>query len=165
MLLKSENKQTFFVDAMLGSIAKKLRMLGYDTLYFSDILDNKLISITKKEKRIIISRDKELIKKTQKHGIHSIYITAKEETEQLLEIITSVNLETIQINGDTSRCPKCNSITEQIDKNIIKEKIPQGVFKSNNKFWRCKNCNQFYWEGTHIKNLQKFVCKINERLS
>ena len=165
MLLKSKNKQKFFVDAMLGNIAKKLRILGYDTLYSSDIADEKLIVIAKKEKRIIISRDEELIRKSQKLGIHSIYIKTKEETDQFLEIISSENLKIIQINGDTSRCPKCNSIIAPIDKTIIKEQIPHGVFNSINKFWRCKNCNQLYWEGTHIKNLQKFVGKINERLS
>ncbi len=164
MLLKTENEPTFFVDAMLGNIAKKLRLLGYDSQYFSDIEDEKLIDIAKKEKRIIISKDEELIRRTQKLGIRSIHITKKEEIEQLLEIITSANLKRIKINGNSSRCPKCNLPTESIDKNSIKEKIPQGVFNSNDTFWKCKCCNQLYWEGTHMKNLQEFVGKVNERL-
>ncbi|MEK7308222.1 MAG: Mut7-C RNAse domain-containing protein, partial [Nitrospirota bacterium] len=93
-----------------------------------------------------------------------IHITKEEEVEEFLEIINSANLKRIQINGNTARCSKCNSLTELIDKDTIKEKIPQGVFKSNDVFWKCKCCNQFYWEGTHIKNLQEFVGKINERL-
>jgi uncharacterized protein with PIN domain len=164
MPLKTENEPTFFVDAMLGNIARKLRMLGYDSQYFSDIDDEKLIDGARKEKRIIISKDEELIKRAQKLGIGSIRITEKEELEQFFEIITSVNLKRVQINGNTARCPKCNSSTESIDKDIIKEKIPQGVLKSNDKFWRCKCCKQVYWEGTHIKNLQEFVDKVNERL-
>jgi len=164
MLLKTEDEPTFFVDAMLGNIARKLRLLGYDSQYFSDIDDEKLIDSARKEKRIIISKDGELIKRTQKLGVRSIYITKEEEVEQFFEIINSVNLKRIQINGDIARCPKCNSLTESVDKDIIKEKISQGVLKSNDKFWRCKCCNQVYWEGTHIKNLQEFVGKINERL-
>ena len=164
MLLKTESEPTFFVDAMLGNIAKKLRLLGYDSQYFSDIDDEKLIDSARKEKRIIISKDEELIKKAQKLAMRSIYITKEEEIEQFLEIIRSVNLKRIQINGDTARCPKCNSVTESVDKDIIKEKIPQGVLKLNDKFWICKYCNQIYWEGTHIKNLQEFVGKVNERL-
>jgi hypothetical protein len=164
MLLKTESEPTFFVDAMLGNIAKKLRLLGYDSQYFSNIDDEKLIDSARKEKRIIISKDDELIKRTQKLGIRSIHITKEEEVEQFFEIISSVNLKRIQINGNTARCSKCNSLTESVDKDIIKEKIPRGVLKSNDRFWRCKCCNQVYWEGTHIKNLQEFVGKVNERL-
>ena len=162
MPLKTENEPTFFVDAMLGNIARKLRLLGYDSQYFSDIDDKKLIDSAKE--RIIISKDAGLIKNAQKLGIRSVYITKDDEVEQFFEILNTVKLKRIQINGDTARCPKCNSLTELVDKDVIKEKIPQGVFKSNDMFWRCKCCNQIYWEGTHIKNLQEFVGKVNERL-
>ena len=164
MPLKTENEPTFFVDAMLGNIARKLRLLGYDSQYFSDIDDEKLIDGARKEKRIIISKDEELIKRAQKLGIGSIRITKKEEIDQFFEIITGVNLKRVKINGNTARCPKCNSLTKSVDKEIIKEKIPQGVLKSNDKFWICECCKQVYWEGTHIKNLQEFVGKVNERL-
>ena len=164
MPLKTESEPIFFVDAMLGNIARKLRLLGYDSQYFSDIDDEKLIDSARKEKRIIISKDEELIKKAQKLGMRSIHITKEEEVEEFLEIINSVNLKRIQINGNIARCPKCNSLTESVDKEIIKERIPQGVLKLNDKFWICKYCNQIYWEGTHIKNLQEFVGKVNERL-
>ena len=163
MPLKTEESM-FFVDSMLGNIAKKLRLLGYDSQYFSDIDDKRLIDSAKKENRIIISKDEELVKKAKKLGIRSVYITKEEEIDQFFEIIYFMNLKRIHINGDTARCPKCNSLTESIDKNIIKEKIPQGVLKLNDKFWKCKCCNQIYWEGTHIKNLQEFVMNVNERL-
>jgi len=164
MPLKTESEPIFFVDAMLGNIARKLRLLGYDSQYFSDIDDEKLIDSARKEKRIIISKDEELIKKAQKLGMRTIHITKEEEVEEFLEIINSVNLKRIQINGNIARCPNCNSLTESVDKEIIKERIPQGVLKLNDKFWICKYCNQIYWEGTHIKNLQEFVGKVNERL-
>lgn len=142
MQFKAEIEPIFFVDAMLGNIARKLRLLGYDSQYFSDIYDEKLIDSAKKEKRIIISKDEELIKRAQKRGIRSIYITKEYEVEQFFEIITSVNLKRFQINGDIARCPKCNSLTESIDKELIKEKIPYRVLKSNDKFWICKYYNQ-----------------------
>jgi len=164
MPLKTENEPKFFVDSMLGNIARKLRLLGYDSQYFSDIDDEKLIKNAGKEERVIVSKDKELIKKTKKLGMKSIYVTKKEEIEQFFEIINNIKLQRIQINSSVARCPKCNSLTELVDKNSVKEKISQGVIKLNDKFWKCKSCNQIYWEGTHIKNLQSFVGKINERL-
>jgi uncharacterized protein with PIN domain len=64
-------------------------------------------------------------------------------------------------NPDVARCTKCNSTTSQISKLKIENKVPQGVLEFNDKFWKCDKCDQIYWEGTHIKNLQEFVHKIN----
>jgi hypothetical protein len=160
---EEENEPTFFVDAMLGNIAKKLRLMGYDSRYLADIEDDELITLAKNDNRIIISRDKDLIRKALKYDIKSIFIKNKEEIEQFREIINKSNLKIIKIDGHRSRCPKCNSKTKLINKKNIQEKIPTRVLEFNDKFWECKNCNQIFWEGTHIKNLQKFVGQLNER--
>lgn len=165
MRIEKENTVLFFLDAMLGNIAKKLRLLGYDSKYYVEINDNDLLNMAKIENRIIVSKDKMLIHRSEKRGIKSILITKEDEIGQFLEIIRHENLKISQINGDTARCPKCNSETKEIEKNIIKEKIPERIFTINERFWICESCNQIYWEGTHIRNLQKFVSEINERLS
>lgn len=149
---------------MLGNIAKKLRLFGYDSKYFSNIEDDKLIKTAKEENRIIISRDENLVKKSQKLGIKTVFLTKNEELGQFYEIFDQVLLNILKINGDIARCPKCNSITKSIDKTAIKDKVPKKVYEFNEKFWICKSCDKCYWEGTHIKNLKKFVGKINERL-
>jgi len=159
-----ENQTRFFVDAMLGNIAKKLRLFGYDSKYFSDIDDDELIKIAKEENRIIISRDENLVNKAQKLGMDTIFVTKNKELEQFSEILNHIELDIFQISGDTARCPKCNSITESIDKSSIKNKVPKRVYDANERFWKCKSCGKYYWEGTHIKNLKEFVGKINERL-
>jgi len=160
----NQAQNLFFVDAMLGNIAKKLRLLGYDSKYFSDIDDKELINTAKKENRTIISKDEDLIRKSQKLGVKSIFVTKNNEIEQFLEIASQTDLKMTQIDGDTARCSKCNSPTEPVDKKSIKGKIPEKAYEINERFWRCKSCSQIYWEGTHIRNLQKFVDRINERL-
>ena len=151
----------FLVDAMLGNIAKKLRLLGLDSEYFSDIDDSKLIEKAKNENRIIISRDRHLIYRAKKNEVLSIYVTKENEIEQFLEILETTHLKLDGISGDAARCTKCNSTTAQISKLKIGNKLPQGVLEFNDKFWKCDKCDQIYWEGTHIKNLQEFVHKIN----
>jgi hypothetical protein len=163
MNLEDDNEPTFFVDAMLGNIAKKLRLMGYDSKYLSDIEDDELIKLAKNDKRIIVSRDEDLIRKAQKIGIKCIFIKNEEKISQFREIINELNLKIIKINGDRARCPKCNSKTKSIAKKNIHKKIPAKVLEYNDKFWECKSCNQIFWEGTHIKNLQKFVGELNER--
>ena len=163
MPLEETNEPTFFVDAMLGNIAKKLRLMGYDSMYFSDIDDDELIQLAKKDERIIISRDEELIRKSKKYDIKSILAKNTDEIEQFRDIIKKTNLKIIEINGDRARCPNCNSKTKVIDKKNILQKIPTKVLEYNDRFWECKSCNQIFWEGTHIKNLQKFVGELNEK--
>ena len=151
----------FFVDAMLGNVAKKLRLFGYDAKYYSDIDDSKLLEQSKKDGRIIISRDHQLIEKASKNGIISVLIETEDEINQFEESVNNLDLILDEISGNRARCTKCNSKTTQIDKSEIENEIPQGVLDYNDKFWKCDNCNQIYWEGTHIKNLQNFVKKIN----
>jgi len=150
----------FLVDAMLGNIAKKLRVLGFDSEYFSNIDDSKLIEKAKNENRIIISRDHHLIERAIKHNISLVYITKENEIEQFLEILKITHLQLDEVSGDSARCTKCNSPTSKISKLELENQIPQGVLEYNEKFWKCDGCEQIYWEGTHIKNLQEFVRKI-----
>lgn len=159
-----ENNPRFFVDAMLGNIAKKLRLLGYDTKYSSDIADNDLIESAKEEQRIIVSKDNELVSKARNSNVKSILLQKSSENEQLFEIINEMNIKKLVISGDSARCPKCNFHTIPTEKDIIRNEVPQGVLEFNNKFWKCENCNQVYWEGTHIKNLKKLIDEMNERL-
>jgi len=150
----------FLVDGMLGNVAKKLLLLGYDTEYFSDMNDLKLIQKAKNEDRIIISKDRQLITNAKKSAIQTIQITKEDEIEQFSEILNIIHLELNEISGDTARCTKCNSNTSQISKSKISNKIPSKVLEFNEKFWECDHCKQIYWEGTHIKKLQDFLNKI-----
>ena len=150
----------FLVDSMLGNIAKKLRLFGFNSEYISDIDDSKLIEKAKNENRTIISRDRSLIDRTNKNEISSVYITKENEIEQFLEIAKTTHLQFDEISGDSARCTKCNSPTSKINKIEIENKIPKRVLEYHDKFWKCDRCDQIYWEGTHIKNLQEFVHKL-----
>jgi uncharacterized protein with PIN domain len=161
----SNEKPLFIVDAMLGKLAKKLRLLGYDSLYSSSIEDDNLLHIAKNENRVIITKDLQLIHKAKKHQIASIQITKNEEIEQFLQINEKINLGKCTISGSNSRCLVCNGELKYTEKKDISEKVPTGVFENMNDFWTCNKCGKVYWEGTHIKNLQKFNAELNDRLS
>jgi len=153
----------FLVDGMLGNVAKKLMLLGYDADYFSNMDDSKLLEKAKNEDRILISKDRQLIANAKKFAIQTIQITKEDEIEQFLEILNTVSLELNEISGETSRCTKCNSPTTKISKLKIANKVPPKVLEFNEKFWECGKCKQIYWEGTHIKKLQDFFDTIKTR--
>ena len=156
MQYDNENNPTFFVDAMLGNIAKKLRLMGYDSKYESNIQDDDLINLARKEQRIIISRDENLVKKALKLEINSIFLEKNEETKQFREIIDKLNLKIIEINGDRARCPLCNIKTKYVNKDNVKNKIPVKILEQNEKFWnRCK-CTLYSSSHTAILPTPRF---------
>ena len=157
-------KPIFLVDAMLGKLAKKLRLLGYDTVYSSDKDDNELIQIAKNEKRILITKDVQLSKKSTKNQVKTIELTGMDEIEQFIQINEKINLGKLLVKGSNSRCTLCNGVLEITEKKLIQNSLPKGVLDNTDEFWKCKNCKKIYWEGSHITNLQKFLEKLNDKL-
>ena len=149
---------------MLGNLAKKLRILGYDSKYFSSIDDDKLIAIAKNEKRIIITKDEQLTKIAEKQDVVSVLIRGNDELEQILQINTKIQLDRFVMDTNNSRCIVCNGNLQQIEKYRIIGKIPEGVLEREEKFWMCDSCKKIYWEGTHFAKLQEFANKLNNRL-
>lgn len=149
---------------MLGKLAKKLRLLGYDAVYYSNIEDDELIRIAKTENRFLITKDVQLAKKTLKQQIETIQITKSDEIEQIRQINEKVYLGKFIIEGSISRCPVCNGALKKTEKKLVYGKVPEGVLDNTEEFWECENCKKIYWEGTHIRNLQKFTAKLNDRL-
>ena len=157
-------KPIFVIDAMLGNLAKKLRLLGYDSVYSSDIVDDELISIAKKQNRIIITKDVELANKAIKQQIETIQITKSDEIDQFTQINEKINLGKFSIEASSSRCPVCNGVLVKTEKKLVQNDVPEGVLENIQDFWKCSKCNKIYWEGTHILNLQKFTEKLNDKL-
>ncbi len=160
----SNEKPLFIVDAMLGKLAKKLRLLGYDSLYSSSMDDNKILQLAKNENRILITKDVPLIRKAKKKKIWNVQITSDDEIKQFLQINKKESLGKCTVSGGNSRCPVCNGELQHIEKNDVSDKVPTGVLEHMNDFWKCTKCEKIYWEGTHIKNLQKFAEVLNDKL-
>lgn len=161
----STNKPIFVVDAMLGNLAKKLRILGYDSKYFSSIEDDKLILIAKNEKRIILTKDEQLTKNAEKQNIGFILIRGSDESEQIMQINAKIKLDRFVVDTNSSRCIVCNGSLQPVEKYRIIGKIPEGILERERKFWMCDSCKKIYWEGTHFEKLQEFATKLNDMIN
>lgn len=149
---------------MLGNIARKLRLLGFDCKYFATIKDDQLLLIAKNENRILITRDHEITNICKKQNIFAIDLFITDEMSQIVEICKKINLNKCKIDVKNIRCTICNGIIQPIEKEKIIDRIPAKVVQNVQQFWICDSCDHIYWEGTHIRNLQKFIDEINERL-
>jgi len=147
-------------DQMLGTLAKWLRILGFDTFYVNvKMSDEDLLNIAKGENRTIFTRDKELIIRGKKKNLNFIPIVTTELDLQLNQVLKHVNIDEKSI---LSRCTLCNTVLDKVEKNKVQGKIPSKVFENNEKFWFCSKCNKFYWMGSHYNKMINKIGKITK---
>ena len=146
-------------DQMLGTLAKWLRILGFDTFYAqNEMTDDALLEIAKKEKRIIITRDKELTFRAKKQLIPTVEMQEIDLIEQIRKIIKENKIDE---NKFLSRCSVCNTELHSISKDMVYGKVPPKVFETKEKFWHCPTCNRYYWMGSHYDDMIKRIKMIN----
>jgi len=146
----------FLVDSMLGRLAKWLRILGYDTLYFSSLDDNDLVRIARAEGRVVLTRDREMVRR---RGIDSLLIESDNFREQVRQVSRDLGLR-----GDASftRCPVCNSPLQGVAKEAVRERVPPYVFKTQERFSLCPQCDKIYWRGTHWQRMRERLKGLEE---
>lgn len=150
---------------MLGKIARKLRILGFDTIYMVDTEDREILDLLIQTKRILLTSDKELFYRAQKYKDQSIFLNKITELENLVTIFSRLKIKFIDINLSCYRCSICNTKLKTIeDPDTIQKEVHQKVFENNTIFYRCYKCNKLYWLGTHIKKISLLVEKINKML-
>ena len=146
----------FIADAMLGRLARWLRILGCDVSYESSIADNDLIARAIYERRIILTMDRKLTERESAEN--SLLIKSPSYKEQLKQVITHYNID--YKSGIFTRCLVCNRLLEPVAKEKIKDKVPPYVYSTQDKFDICQQCGRIYWSGTHRVKMLKMLDEI-----
>ncbi|MDF3835036.1 Mut7-C RNAse domain-containing protein [Cupriavidus basilensis] len=146
----------FVADAHLGGLAHLLRMTGFDTLYDNHFADSEIESIAMREGRIVLTRDRELLKR---RGVtHGCYVRAIKATPQLREIFSRLDL------GRSARpfslCLDCNAPLRRIDKTEVDGRVPPGVLARHDRFATCACCRRVFWEGSHWRRMRALVDEL-----
>ncbi len=129
-------------------------MLGHDVSYSIKLDDAQLMAMSKKEKRVLLTRDLELYKQAMAKGIESFYLERRTEEERLAELARRFDIE-LNIDLSTSRCPKCNTKIEPTPKEEVANEVQRSTFENYEEFWKCPKCQQIYWQGAHWARIQK----------
>ena len=148
----------FLADNMLGKLAKWLRFMGYDVLYPNDMEDKELVQLSRSDDRLLLTRDKELAKIK---NLNVIYITSELLDEQLKQLINELNLKVTE--NAFIRCPECNKMLEKVNKDEIINNVPEGVYKTQDNFWFCNQCNQYFWKGSHYTKIKQKLSELLEK--
>jgi uncharacterized protein with PIN domain len=140
----------FIVDCMLGKLAKWLKILGFDTVYFSKIEDSALLDLAQKEGRVLLSRDNGLIEKSR--DIDTLFIESEDWNPQLEQVLDEFELWP-EIRP-YSRCIECNVELKDLPKRRAKNLVAPFVYERATSFAICPRCGRVFWKGTHHKDME-----------
>lgn len=138
-------------DHMLGSLARWLRFMGYDTAYPAPLDDTALIAVARTEGRTLVTRDKELAARYP----DAVRIESDELEQQIRELAAVLPLRLVD---PLSRCSICNAVLQAVSAPEVREIVPEGVLSRHQEFWRCPSCGRVYWQGSHW---DKMVERLN----
>ena len=143
----------FILDVHLGTLARYLRLLGYDTAFQTDMDDEELALISAREHRILLTRDRGLLKRNT--VTHGYCIRHDDPLEQIREVIQRFDLKSRA--KPFTRCLECNGKLHPVDKESVRNLIPPKVYEYQQTFARCDSCEKIFWPGTHYLRLRKHV--------
>lgn len=147
----------FIADCHLGKLAKYLRLMGFDTLYFSQIDDDDLIRLALEQNRIILTRDRLL---SERKSVPVLFLDSTETEAQLQTLISHFRLK--EHPAPFSRCIVCNTPLQVVAKEKVRHRLPQKIQRTFSHFEYCPHCDRIYWHGDHYRRMQQFLESVLE---
>ncbi len=150
----------FIVDNNVGKLAKWLRMMGYNTLFFNGGDDADMIGTALAEGRVILTRDTRIVKRraVTSGQLKVILIASDEPERQMHQVINALDLD-CQFQPFTI-CLECNQPLEGREREQVKDLIPPYVFQTQSQFVQCPSCHRIYWRGTHWQAMTKKLKEV-----
>lgn len=176
----------FLADAMLGSVARKLRIFGFDTLYMAHTNDDEILARGMAEGRVILTADRELFKRMVKAGAPGVLAEGADEFEDLVHILSKSGIASVDFKSAQPRCATCNGLLEgrtpeqvasmrrerqqkkehQHQQELPLQHVPgDGILARHSRFFQCASCGKIYWEGGHFRRIGALAKRIDSRLA
>lgn len=151
-------ERTFAADAMLGRLARWLRLLGFDCAYDAAASDADIVRLAWDERRTLLTRDQRL---PEEWWLSDIYLVRSEGARaQLAEVV-----EHFQLAGAVrvlTRCSHCNGRLRPLARDAAAGRVPPRVLEIRDAFAECPDCGRVYWEGTHAGRIRAVAAALGE---
>jgi uncharacterized protein len=148
-------KTRFIVDQNVGKLAKLLRLLGYDTVFFTGETDSQMVRIALSENRVILTRDTHILKRrlVTSGKVKAILIIADNINEQIQQVVAELGLN----NRDNAftLCLECNQPLLPLSKEEAEDRVPPYVWQTQKEYRECPHCHRIYWKGTHWEAMNR----------
>ncbi len=143
----------FVADVMLGRLAKWLRIAGFDVLYSNAFTDDELVTLSRTEERILLSKDTRLLVRRVVRDF--IFLQSDDIREQMRQVLRATGIR--RLPDLLSRCLDCNEVLEQAEREQVQDLVPPFVFATQSSFKRCPVCRKLYWAGTHREDVIRTI--------
>ncbi len=145
----------FIVDHNVGKLAKWLRMMGYDSLFFNGNDDSHMVAQALAEGRVILTRDTEIMKRRVINNgrLKAVLIESEDPERQIQQLINTLNLSG-QFRPFTI-CLECNECLVERSPEEVKDRVPPYVYKTHSQYMDCPACRRIYWRGTHWEAMMR----------
>lgn len=146
----------FIMDVNLGKLAKRMRSLGFDSLYRNDYQDTEVVNIAVAEQRIALTRDRRLL--FAKRLEHGYWVRNVKTENQVAEILCRFDLH--NLIQPFMRCLVCNGGLVPVAKADILAHLEPKTRLYYEVFYQCRACQRIYWKGSHIENMQQHLASV-----
>jgi uncharacterized protein with PIN domain len=150
----------FVIDTHLGRLAGYLRMLGFDTLYRNDFQDEELAKLSSREKRILLTKDRGLLKRSE--VTHGYCVREIHPRRQLVEVLRRFDLA--RVIKPFERCIRCNGSVTRVDKEQVIDRLPPETRRYYDEYHLCQDCGRIYWRGSHYQRMRLFIAQVLEEV-
>jgi len=150
----------FVVDVNLGRLARLLRVLGFDVWWSSGADDATLADVSRGERRILLTRDRGLLKR--RTITHGLFVHSQDPEEQAVEVIRRLDLA--HRLAPFTRCLRCNGTLATVGKDEVIDQLEPMTRQFYGEFSRCTGCGRIYWAGSHHARLVALVERLRRQL-
>jgi uncharacterized protein with PIN domain len=137
----------FAVDRALGALAKWLRILGYDTVFESDVSGQSFFE-NLEDDRILLTRTRKIQQKFSSY--RTVFITSNYPADQLRQVVDEIGINQAEIRP-FSRCITCNLPIAAVEKEEVYGRVPDYIWQTHDTFNECSRCGRIYWPGSHAE--------------
>jgi hypothetical protein len=148
--------ERFVADVMVGKLARWLRVLGVDVLYDPRWTDPDLIGLARRERRVLLTRDRPLAR--QPGEPERVLIESDDFRAQLRQVVSRFSLD--RSGRLFTRCIECNHPLEKAPVEQVRERVPPYVWATQASFKRCHSCDKIFWGGTHRDQMIRVLDSI-----
>jgi uncharacterized protein with PIN domain len=153
---KPLRRPRFVADVHLGTLARYLRLLGFDTRYGNDLGDAELAELTARERRVLLTCDVGLLKR--KAVVRGQWLRSRDPEQQIEEVVEALQLT--RAFRPFTRCMTCNGQLAAVARTDVNGLVPPRVYRRFRSFSQCRECRRVYWRGTHYVRLQRLVAHL-----
>jgi uncharacterized protein with PIN domain len=141
----------FLLDVHLGTLARRLRVLGVDTAYSNDASDDALVRQAERQRRVLLTQDRGLLMRRALWA--GAYVRGRRADEQLADVLHRF----VPPLAPWSRCTSCNGELVSVPKHEVADQLAPGTRRRYDSFARCQACGRVYWHGAHSRRLDAIV--------